>query len=505
VGIVPEVAQLVVPASKRGIVMSEEVWDKIDDIFQNIAGGKKSVSFEDFAAFYYVRTNSSPQVIINPIPKHMQMDRSKKTVLIIGPGFGRELNPTQSAVVMRSGYNVQWLLDVPNPEAPGFNLQQHLPTVVAALQLHKPQLLMCASKGWHYVVALWAAGYMNYATLMIDAHPTIQQLPKNMNIVVAHGSNDDLYPRDRASLHSLMATADYNRVFLYWACNSGCVNGGYSRYGDKHNMESLLKYDLLPRLMDAALSKCPENEMMFLWRNRLSQPRIAAEELLSGNPEEWVKYWDNKSKEIKILVQPGSEEYKAVYNLCYNAPLEPPNYEQTCPGGAVFSQTRLLKIERVQNSSLIKSAQTYYKKVQDLFHTQDIEFAPNVHSRWLFHGTDALEEIINDPITGFQPLVSGSRLGSLWGAGTYFARDAKYVVESNFCTPNPDGLKRMCMALVITGIPCVGAPEQRGILPYRNGKTPYKYNSTVDTLSSPEIFITQQPSAAYPAYVITYQ
>jgi len=122
----------------------------------------------------------------------------------------------------------------------------------------------------------------------------------------------------------------------------------------------------------------------------------------------------------------------------------------------------------------------------------------------MFHGTGALEEIINDPITGFQPLASGVRMGSLWGAGTYFARDAKYVVNSNFCQPGPDGLKQMIVALVTTGIPCLGAPEQKGILPYRNGKAPYKYNSSVDSLSSPEIFITQQPSAAYPAYVITF-
>lgn len=62
----------------------------------------------------------------------------------------------------------------------------------------------------------------------------------------------------------------------------------------------------------------------------------------------------------------------------------------------------------------------------------------------------------------------------------------------------------MMVVLACTGIPCMGAGEQKGILPYRNGQAPFKYNSTVDSLSSPEIFITHQPSAAYPAYIITY-
>jgi len=492
---IPALAALVVPHKTGKATLSEEVWKDVDEFFDNVSGGKNRVSFEDFATFYHIHTASPPV--------HQKPDRASKRVLIIGPGFGRELNPAQSALVIRSGYKTQFILDIPNPETPGFQMAQHLPKVAFAVQQFRPHLIACASKGWPYVLALWNGGITNYATLMINAHPHITKLPKQMNVVVAHGSNDECYSRTRQSLESLMSTGDFNRCFLYWSANSGQVKGGYSRYGDKHNMASLLTYDLLPRLMDAAMSACPENEIVFSWQDRLGSQRKESEACLSGDPAHWARKWEKNGKDILHTVPVHSEEFNAVFRLFHASPPEPPNYQQA---GMVGGWTaRFLKLERVQNTPLLQGMQTYYKKIGALFQDEGIEFAPNVHSRWVFHGTDAIDAIVTDPVTGFQPLVSGSRLGSLWGSGTYFARDAKYVAESNFCPRLPDGTKKMLLCLITIGIPCLGDPEHKGILPHRNGHPRYKYNSTVDSLSSPEIFIIQEPSAGYPAYVITFQ
>merc|ERR1711924_28109 len=78
------------------------------------------------------------------------------------------------------------------------------------------------------------------------------------------------------------------------------------------------------------------------------------------------------------------------------------------------------------------------------------------------------------------------------GSGTYFARDAKYVVDSNFCTPSADGRgsKKMLLCLLLTGIPCLGDPQQNGVLPVR--QKPHRYNSSVDSLSSPEVCAAPQ-------------
>lgn len=54
----------------------------------------------------------------------------------------------------------------------------------------------------------------------------------------------------------------------------------------------------------------------------------------------------------------------------------------------------------------------------------------------------------------------------------------------------------------MTGLPCLGDPAHRGVLPFRN--KPHRYHSSVDSLSSPEIFITQHAGAALPAYLITF-
>lgn len=44
-------------------------------------------------------------------------------------------------------------------------------------------------------------------------------------------------------------------------------------------------------------------------------------------------------------------------------------------------------------------------------------------------------------MAGFCPLISGSRNSPVWGSGTYFARDAKYVADGQFCPRRADGLR----------------------------------------------------------------
>jgi hypothetical protein len=133
---------------------------------------------------------------------------------------------------------------------------------------------------------------------------------------------------------------------------------------------------------------------------------------------------------------------------------------------------------------------------------QAVDFRPGTHTRWLFHGTEAVDSIVSNALAGFQPLASGTKGASLWGSGTYFARDAKYVADGSFCKAAPDGTRRMLMCLVMTGMPCLGDPHHKGVLPMR--QTGHRYDSTVDSLSNPEIFIVQHSGAAYPAYVITF-
>jgi hypothetical protein len=260
--------------------------------------------------------------------------------------------------------------------------------------------------------------------------------------------------------------------------------------------------------MDAALSTVPEMYMMWSWREKeLSQKRIEAEKWLGYSPEELRQRWASKQhrgldSQKAYEVPCGCEEFQKVAATFLGFPKEQPFYRGHTD--ATWHHTSIIRIERIENGLQEEgSAQPYFESLQKSIEEQGISFEPGLHTRWAFHGTSAIDSIVENPMTGFQPLMSGTRLGSVWGAGTYFARDAKYVVDSNLCAPAADGSKRMLMCLLMTGMSCQGSPDHRGVLPFR--QKPHRYNSSVDSLSSPEIFVMQHPGSAYPAYVVTFR
>lgn len=86
-------------------------------------------------------------------------------------------------------------------------------------------------------------------------------------------------------------------------------------------------------------------------------------------------------------------------------------------------------------------------------------FVGGVHTRWLFHGAgspEAVSDIINDPIDGFNSLLNER---GLWGKGLYFARDSAYSYKCPGCCDtciDDKGHMMVMLCLVSTGIPCVG-------------------------------------------------
>mmetsp|Transcript_27333 Transcript_27333/g.63731 ORF Transcript_27333/g.63731 Transcript_27333/m.63731 type:complete len:689 (+) Transcript_27333:116-2182(+) len=432
-------------------------------------------------------------------------DRARMRVLIIGPGFGQQLNPQQLAVVQNAGFQVAVIQTVPNPEQPGFMMAQHIGTVKHAIDEFQPHLLVSASKGNGYMTECWQNGYWRGPSLMINVNPALRQLPKNIPIVLACGANDETYPVKRSAVEALVQTGSPNQVFLYFTQNSGRLPTGYTRQGDMHNMETLKQYECLPRLIDAAV--CPDGpEVSFMrsWANFLSPARLEAEAYLTYNPDSWrQKFWTNRAAHDQPLIplDPGSMEYRMVQTAFLANPVVPRAYTDINP--AAWDRTRVMRIERVENELQLEgNARPYYSSLYRAIEDQGVRFEDGTHTRWAFHGSDALESIVTNPMSGFQPLVSGARSLALWGPGTYFARDAKYASDGGFCGKSREGYNQMMMCLLSIGIPACGDSENRGILPFRQKYN--RFNSTVDSLSNPEIYVTQVPGAAYPAYVITF-
>ena len=114
---------------------------------------------------------------------------------------------------------------------------------------------------------------------------------------------------------------------------------------------------------------------------------------------------------------------------------------------------------------------------------------------------EAMLSIINSSQAGFLPLLAGTKVGAIWGNGTYFARDAKYS-HSYACTL-VSGKKQMLVAEVVVGQWAQGAGGMK-TCPLLPGHKYHSYNSLCDNTDNPSIFVIQHTSQAYPAYVITY-
>jgi hypothetical protein len=161
----------------------------------------------------------------------------------------------------------------------------------------------------------------------------------------------------------------------------------------------------------------------------------------------------------------------------------------------------VLRVERVENRGQEEGVVAgYLGSLEREFASQGLRLQPGLHTRWVFHGTQEVESIVFSE-KGFDPKVS--RDGSVWGLGTYFARDAKYVYSSGFAKNLPNGNKQILLCLLATGMSCLGDVQHAGSLPIRQGN--HRYNTSVDSLSNPEFFITPSVGAAYPAYLITYR
>jgi len=482
----------------------EAISNAVDDVYKAMCGDSKYFDFADFVAYFRSIAR------IHGCGLHAPIDRAQKRVLIIGPGFGTQMNPAQTHVVMNAGFQVHWCHNVPNPEDSSCMILPHVGKIREQIDQFRPDLVVCGSKGGAYAVALWQTGYWRGPTVLINAHPTCQELPSDVPIVICHGDQDPIYKRPRAELEALIATGSPNMCFLYYSSTCGRLASGHTpRVGDQHNMASLVQFECLPRLMDSALCReGPELHMVRTWPERLTDQRLEAEKFLGMTPSKLRQFWVSPGRksvgnqDFLFDVPTSSMEFRMVATAFRSSSSDASAYGPTAR--EQWSRMRLSKIQRIENSMQQDGGiQSYYNSVRSSFEAMGLEFVPGVHTRWLFHGSRDTDSIVSNPIQGFQPLASGSAGASVWGRGTYFARDAEYVASGPFCgAPSPDGTRRMLMCLVTTGMSCAGDPNQNGILPMR--REPHRYNSSVDSLASPEIFIVQHPGAAYPAYVLTF-
>ena len=141
-----------------------------------------------------------------------------------------------------------------------------------------------------------------------------------------------------------------------------------------------------------------------------------------------------------------------------------------------FPNSCICWIEEVQNPNLQKSYDELKLKIGN--------------EKLLFHGTS--EEAINSIAAGgFNPEFNKA---SAYGKGTYFAEKASY--SFSYMKQGRDGVAYMFLCTVLTGRLCRGSNQL--VINTEN------YDSAVDNLDNPTIFVSPHAAAAYPKYIISF-
>ena len=93
--------------------------------------------------------------------------------------------------------------------------------------------------------------------------------------------------------------------------------------------------------------------------------------------------------------------------------------------------------------------------------------------------------------------------GTWHGVGVYFAVNASYSADQKYAKPDDKGNCRMYYAKVLTGEYTQGNDKMLTAPPINPSK-PQLYDSTVNNVKSPTVFVTYHDDQAYPEYTVTF-
>ena len=206
------------------------------------------------------------------------------------------------------------------------------------------------------------------------------------------------------------------------------------------------------------------------------------------SPDAPPEYWDEVSDPSvaeRFAVKPGSDEYGRV-STAFMLTLD-------------RSQFTIHSIERVQNMELWE---TYAPKMSSILaHEKDEEARKKMVRNWLFHGcpSDVVPKIVQQ---GFNRSFCGAN-ATLYGKGVYFARDASYSTYPLYCRPDAEGIQTCFLVRAAVGEWCKAKRDD--ITPgVRDEAKNILYDSTVDDLQNPSIFVLYHDAQTYPEYIVRF-
>ncbi|CAI5669260.1 unnamed protein product [Oreochromis niloticus] len=271
----------------------------------------------------------------------------------------------------------------------------------------------------------------------------------------------------------------YNRVVWCILAN----NGNWERLPKSANHQ-LEKNELTEGIIDAQ-GLTWEVDLHAMVATRPLSRRTTRLKRLENLPDfTFPLYWDpmaaNETMKV-VSLEPSSAEYQSVKEA----------FKRT------VTKT-VMKIERLQNVHLRRAYEAQKKHISD----KNVQEG-GAGEKPLYHGTTR-ENCHSIMTTGFNRSFAGQN-ATAYGHGTYFAVNASYSAQSTYSKPAADGSRLMFVARVLTGIFTQGKGSMK-VLPLRNGQQPHsRFDSAVDKMDNPSMYIVFHDNQAYPDYLITFK
>uniref|UniRef100_A0A8C6Y7H5 Poly(ADP-ribose) polymerase family member 12 n=1 Tax=Naja naja TaxID=35670 RepID=A0A8C6Y7H5_NAJNA len=219
----------------------------------------------------------------------------------------------------------------------------------------------------------------------------------------------------------------------------------------------------------------------FVSTEEVEKKKSSKTELSKGSATHIPPHWDQAAlpelgyKLINLLSS--SSEYIKVQT----------NFQRTLP------RVTILAIKRIQNLSLWEVYQWQKEQMKKANGGKDVD------ERHLFHGTSKnhVDAICQQ---NFDWRICGVH-GTAYGKGSYFARDAAY--SDNYSGVS-SSIKTMFFAKVLVGDFTTGKSSYLRP-PAKNNQSNLFYNSCVNSLLNPSIFVIFEKHQIYPEYLIEYK
>ncbi|XP_070534777.1 uncharacterized protein [Ptychodera flava] len=292
------------------------------------------------------------------------------------------------------------------------------------------------------------------------------------------------YFKDNGNIWTPYALSDSGLVLddmiesAYLAKTSGCLfqTGGFhytltfNPLMQQTNLETHTERQVRRRPVYVSTADWKELVMSVKTHANLSAPSSAL-------PSSWKPISEDVDF-VRFAVPPQSGKYESVEKL----------FRKTMDSSGIT----IISIDQIQNPHMWKKYQSQKEYMTKKVHVADLE----MH---LFHGTDK-DAVVKICKHNFDFRVSGKN-GTLFGEGSYFARDASY--SDRYSRSDSAGWQYMFLAHVLVGKYALGKGSYKRP-PEVTPESGDLYDSCVNRLNDPTIFVIFDRDQLYPRYLITY-